>query len=57
MAIATESLESYNKTSSAPKIYVNAKYQNCKFSNLNHQIKNGQLTLVSDTLPIIWPIS
>ena len=30
MAIASESLETYNKTSPAAKVYVNAKQQNCK---------------------------
>jgi hypothetical protein len=30
MAIAPEYLETYNKTSSAAKVYVNPKQQNCK---------------------------
>ncbi len=30
MAIASESLETYNKTSPAAKVYVNPKQQNCK---------------------------
>jgi hypothetical protein len=30
MAIAPESLETYNKTSPAAKVYVNPKQQNCK---------------------------
>ncbi len=43
MAVAYESLETYNKTSPAEKVYVNPKQQNCKFHVSLKCFLNGNL--------------